>query len=300
MNYRWKRNVVILTTALGGLVLASLSLSDDFMARSLQRIGIAYDPFFARWVQVILGAGLVFGSQILDSSVFDSLNVEATLRQRVESELNEAKSKLENAIIINDRLKARAESTKSAAFDVLHQMLSVHIKERVLDVFEGQMPADVRVTVYSHRRDSDTFSQIARFSGKPLFNKPGRSSYAIDSGSIGEAWQEGSCEVEGLPDPIRAQATYARELISKWNMSEGEVADLTMTSRAMRAEKIWGGASGTEPIGVVLVETTRENLSDRDRRLLEETLGDRDGVLKRVMNYEYQLHKKIAANHDSA
>ena len=40
--------------------------------------------------------------------------------------------------------------------------------------------------------------------------------------------------------PIRAQATYARELIGKWNMSEQEVADLTMTSLAMRAETIWG------------------------------------------------------------
>lgn len=112
-----------------------------------------------------------------------------------------------------------------------------------------------RVSVYYHHNEQ--FVMLARWSQNPKFNAPGRGTYPVGQGAIGDAWESSSAVVE-LPD---TRARWNQRLEKRHGFPEGTAAALTMHSRSIAARRI---ASNVDPAGVIVFESTIKARATQD------------------------------------
>jgi len=114
-----------------------------------------------------------------------------------------------------------------------------------------------RISVYRHDPESHTFSMVARFSDNKTFDGPGRRlSYPEDEGVIGEAWANGSCTPEPLPDADKNETEYLNVTEQRFRIRKEAARNFRMQSCCYAAFALphpSGGGRGN--IAVVVFES---------------------------------------------
>ena len=112
-----------------------------------------------------------------------------------------------------------------------------------------------RVSVYYHH--DKQFVMLARWSQNPNFNSPGRGTYPVGQGAIGDAWDASSAVAE-LPGS-RARWNQSRE--KNHGFPQGTAATITMHSQSIAAQRI---AINGAAAGVIVFESTIKQRASQD------------------------------------
>jgi hypothetical protein len=119
-----------------------------------------------------------------------------------------------------------------------------------------------RITVYRHR-GGNAFQVMGRHSEDPVFKERGRPVYPADQGVLGHAWRHRRASAE-LPDPQQERERYYRVLEDDWGIDRKVAEDFTMKSRSLVACALFE-PKGIDPVAVVVVESTKVGILDKER-----------------------------------
>src|SRR5215203_1102699 len=117
-----------------------------------------------------------------------------------------------------------------------------------------------RITVYRHR-GGNAFQVMGRHSEDPEHKRRGRPIYPADQGVLGRAWRRRIATAE-LPDPKEDPDEYYRAL-EEWGICREVAEKFTMKSRSLVACTIQE-PKGIDPVAVVVVESTKLGILDKD------------------------------------
>lgn len=114
----------------------------------------------------------------------------------------------------------------------------------------------VRISVYCHDANNRRFIPIARISGDPEFEKPGRPYYPDDQGILREAWRR---EFFKYVASVDDDDHWAREQAELFNIPTGVAQSISMKAKSVVA---WRIEHHETKIGVVVIESTNKHTSD--------------------------------------
>lgn len=112
--------------------------------------------------------------------------------------------------------------------------------------------SELRITLYCHHPEHNTFIPIARIAGDPTLEEFGRSEYPDTQGAISQGWKTSGVVLTSLPEDRK---TWELELVNNYNFSPTEASNISMQSLSMLATRL---NSESGPIGVIVVESTKK------------------------------------------
>jgi hypothetical protein len=112
-----------------------------------------------------------------------------------------------------------------------------------------------RVSVYYHH--DKQFVMLARWSQNPTFNSPGRGTYPVGQGAIGDAWDASSVVAE-LPG---SRVRWNQSLEKNHGFPPGTAETLKMHSQSIAAQRI---ATNGDAAGVIVFESTVKQRASRE------------------------------------
>lgn len=117
------------------------------------------------------------------------------------------------------------------------------------------LTADERVSLY--KLDMDLFSCIGRYSENELFNSKPTRFYPREQGCISRAWEVGSFQDAGAPDPNENMQDWVDYNVDNYNFSEEELSNIRMKSRAFYGVRL--KSSRNKTIAVIIFESLKPN-----------------------------------------
>jgi len=187
--------------------------------------GLAID---VRTLAVTVGLGSMIGSIFYARKEAGSLRAVNTILRERETELQLSTKSLE-------RREIEWSAFKNSAFEGLKRVLDSYIRNYAIDYYKNSHsganpPNTLRISIYTHDKDSNVCYLVGRYSYNTLYNGSGRSEYPIDTGAIGQAWDKGSADIQ----------------ISKsWH--DDVIKNINMKSQAFLSKRISGGTDANTP-----------------------------------------------------
>ena len=116
---------------------------------------------------------------------------------------NKKISVLEKKIVEKDEIIEK-QKEKLTNYRLLRQNIDLIFKEHLKSIAKSLgFSYNERISLYII--DEDKFVRCARFSQNPKYNQPGRATYPLNEGVIGEAWSKGVEFFIGFPDAQKKQ-----------------------------------------------------------------------------------------------
>lgn len=170
-----------------------------------------------------------------------------------------AVSKLES---MNEKLQLELRSMQSIKDNL--EVIVNHLLYAIAR--ELSFTPNERVSFYIKRKNKDNKTEFAlcgRYSPSESYNKPGRSSYPLNEGVIGKAWDTGEFETSEFPDWADSADKYISICHDKFGMKAKSTRKLAMHPRYMYARRI-GNADGREYKSIIVIESNSCDFSHKN------------------------------------
>ena len=195
------------------------------------------------------------------------------------SDLEDIIIELEDKIIKKDEIIERQKEL------LKNYML---LKQNIDLIFDNHLKSIARSLCFSNNErislyivDNDKFVCCSRVSPSPKYKLRGRSSYPLNEGVIGEAWNNGVEFDVRFPDANKDMASYIKYTKEKYGISEKTIRNFTMYPRVILGYRI-SNHDCSDHNAIVVVESTNKKNADKDRILT---------VLERNRECLYELIK---------
>ncbi len=170
-------------------------------------------------------------------------------------------SALEKDITKKDNIIAE-QKEKLTNYNLLRQNIDLIFKEHLKSIAKSlEFSHNERISLYII--DENKFVRCARFSQNPKYNQPGRASYPLHEGVIGEAWSKGIEFIATLPDAKKDLDNYIQKTKNKYNIGENTVRNFSMHPRLILGYRI-SNFDQSEHNAVIIVESTNKGFKTKN------------------------------------
>lgn len=149
----------------------------------------------------------------------------------------------------NEELEADIDEAHEALQDALDSLLMHLLKDK------SWATPEHRISTYSV--EHDRFVLLSRRSVNPMHERRGRSTYALEKGVIGLAWQKQSAKNSF---DVSTREEWEEILVSSGGFTAEEAASLTMFSRSILAIRI--DTAADDKVGMLVIEAEGKEAFD--------------------------------------
>lgn len=198
---------------------------------------------------------------------------------------NKKISVLEKEIVEKDEI-IKKQKEKLTNYKLLRQNIDLIFKEHLKSIAKSlDFSQNERISLYII--DEDKFVRCARFSQNPKYNQPGRSSYPLNEGVIGEAWSK-ECEFfASFPDAQKNKEAYILKTNSKYKIPKDDVANFSMFPRLILGYRI-SNHDKSDHNAIIIVESTNKNFSGQNN-ILVVLERNRDCLYELIRNFRVYI-----------
>ena len=193
----------------------------------------------------------------------------------------------DNLFKTNNRLKEKEKhhlnSIENIQTDInsIYECFLYHLSKRLKFKPNGQE----RITLYyyTENKGCKVFNNCGRFSNNRKFKEIGRPRYSIDSGVIGQVWDNHSFFMT-VDDPRK----YPKE--KRYGLSQELINSLTMPSKLIYGKRIdyeTGSGSNNKSIGVLIIESTNIDWKKQSAidRIVDEEIDHIAALMMKFKSY---------------
>ena len=194
-------------------------------------------------------------------------------------------SVLEKEIVEKDKIIEKQKETLTN-YKLLRQNIDL--------IFKEHLKSSARSLGFSHNErislyiiDEDKFVRCARFSQNPKYNRPGRATYPLNEGVIGEAWSKGVEFFMGFPDAQKNKEAYILKTNSKYGIPKDTVEKFSMFPRLIFGYRI-SNHDKSEHNAILIIESTNKNFSVQ-QNILTVLERNRDCLYELIRNFRFYI-----------
>ena len=168
---------------------------------------------------------------------------------------------LEKEIVEKDKI-IKKQKEKLTNYKLLRQNIDLIFKEHLKSIAKSLgFSHNERISLYII--DEDKFVRCARFSQNPKYSQPGRATYPLNEGVIGEAWNNGFEFFARFPDAQKNKNAYIEKTNNKYRISRDDVASFSMFPRLILGYRI-SNHDKSEHNAIIIVESTNKDFADQN------------------------------------
>lgn len=183
---------------------------------------------------------------------------------------NKKISVLEKKIVEKDEIIEK-QKEKLTNYRLLRQNIDLIFKEHLKSIAKSLgFSHNERISLYII--DEDKFVRCARFSQNPKYNQPGRATYPLNEGVIGEAW---------------SKEAYVLKTNSKYGISKDTVENFSMFPRLILGYRI-SNYDKSEHNAVIIIESINKNFSGQ-QNILTVLEHNRDCFYELIRNFRIYI-----------
>lgn len=194
-------------------------------------------------------------------------------------------SVLEKEIVEKDEIIGK-QKEKLTNYKLLRQNIDLIFKEHLKSIARSLgFSHNERISLYII--DEDKFVRCARFSQNPKYNRPGRSTYPLNEGVIGEAWSKGVEFFAKFHDAQKNKNAYIEKTNNKYRISRDVVANFSMFPRLILGYRI-SNHDKSDHNAIVIVESTNKDFADQ-YVILTVLERNRDCLYELIRNFRFYI-----------